>query len=43
MVRQLTKLEEEQAVVLNSNFEAVHKYIRVLESKMAKLAPFAEK
>ena len=43
LVRQLTKLEEEQAVVLNANFEAVHKYIRILETKLGKIAPTKDK
>ena len=38
MVKQLTKMEEQQAVVLNANFEALHKYIRVLETKLKVVA-----
>ena len=38
MVAQLTKLEEQQAMVLNANFESVLKYMRTAEKKLKQIA-----
>ena len=42
MVAQLTKMEEQQAMVLNANFESVLKYMRTAEKKLKLVANKAE-
>jgi len=42
MVAQLTKLEEQQAVVLNANFESVLKYMKTVEKKLKTVANSAK-